>query len=503
MSSLFMVAVPEAKDNQEFSRIVKCLRGTKCSMFHIPALRVGTLDELMTLGDELPKVDMIGEATAKKIRRTFEELKVRMEREDLELTIDDQDPRDYVETFAWADQRYPSGRKLPELVSMIQSSMHTVDEAMKNLISEYTDSRNKVAALQRKNSGNLMSADINDVLTLDKTGGRALKDIFWESEFMKTVAIVVPTNARKSFEESYEALDSGAVALFKESKIDIGLLSQGADSAQFSLTTPADRTLMVELSYSAGRDFPSIAQLKLACAAQHNVPAEMLQISFDGDILDDDTPCCNDQIPAGAALGLDFSSPLPVRQVDTKMSPVVPGSAEFLSEDNEGYAMYSVSVLRGAKDSNLDSLKRICVEKRWSLREWTPPTYSADGSTDSLKAQLEKAEKANLRHSKSLLKWCPNWFNNVYVAWLHIKSIRVFVESVLRWGVPPNFSAALVEAKNGKDAKKITEALREQYRHLDAVGCGELAKDSSAAVTAMLAGDGEYHPYVFLNIDCF
>ena len=51
--------------------------------------------------------------------------------------------------------------------------------------------------------------------------------------------------------------------------------------------------------------------------------------------------------------------------------------------------------------------------------------------------------------------------------------------------MPPNFSAALIESKTPKEAKAIHDALNKQYRHLDADGVGELAKDSSAAVTAM------------------
>lgn len=283
-----LIAVPEGKSNQEFSSIRK-LTKFKCTMFHIPTLRVGTLDELMTLGDELPKLDLLGEHTVKKIRRTFEELQIRMDRQDLELTIDDLDPRDYVETFAWADQRYPSGRKLPELVNMIQNAIHTVDEAMKNLLAEYAETRNKVSTLQRKNSGNLLSANINDVVTLDKTGGRPLKDVFWESEFMKTVAIVIPYGSRAIFEQEYQNLDSGAVAIFKEVKSRKVLPSSGQSSADFTLVTPANRVLKVNLQYSSQ---PGISQLKMACAEQHNLQFEMLQISYEGEILDDDVEVC-------------------------------------------------------------------------------------------------------------------------------------------------------------------------------------------------------------------
>lgn len=35
-------------------------------------------------------------------------------------------------------------------------------------------------------------------------------------------------------------------------------------------------------------------------------------------------------------------------------------------------------------------------------------------------------------------------FGEVFSAWVHLKALRVFVESVLRYGLPPDFTAVSI-----------------------------------------------------------
>ena len=45
------------------------------------------------------------------------------------------------------------------------------------------------------------------------------------------------------------------------------------------------------------------------------------------------------------------------------------------------------------------------------------------------------------------------------MVWMHVKILRLFVESVLRYGLPVDFSAALVQPKKGQgDAVEPGEA---------------------------------------------
>ena len=52
------------------------------------------------------------------------------------------------------------------------------------------------------------------------------------------------------------------------------------------------------------------------------------------------------------------------------------------------------------------------------------------------------------------------------MAWIHIKALRAFVESVLRYGLPVTFQAMLLRPQR-KAGKRLQEELNKLYRHLD------------------------------------
>lgn len=45
----------------------------------------------------------------------------------------------------------------------------------------------------------------------------------------------------------------------------------------------------------------------------------------------------------------------------------------------------------------------------------------------------------------ALVRLCKANFGEVFAAWMHVKALRVFVESVLRYGLPPDFQPMVVK----------------------------------------------------------
>ena len=45
-------------------------------------------------------------------------------------------------------------------------------------------------------------------------------------------------------------------------------------------------------------------------------------------------------------------------------------------------------------------------------------------------------------------------FSEIFIAWTHLKALRTFVESVLRYALPTNFQCILVLVMNTKKTKK-------------------------------------------------
>merc|ERR1740138_201408 len=67
----------------------------------------------------------------------------------------------------------------------------------------------------------------------------------------------------------------------------------------------------------------------------------------------------------------------------------------------------------------------------------------------------------------ALVRWCTTMFGEAYIAWVHTKALRLFVESVLRYGLPVNFVPILLKPK-AKTYAKLRSTLSTTYAPLDA-----------------------------------
>ena len=79
-------------------------------------LRVGTLDALMALSDDLVKIDMFFENTTTKIARSLVDLSP----SDSQLTVNGANIEQFVTNFSWEEARYPTKNSLRELVRLLR-----------------------------------------------------------------------------------------------------------------------------------------------------------------------------------------------------------------------------------------------------------------------------------------------------------------------------------------------------------------------------------------------
>jgi len=196
--------------------------------------------------------------------------------------------------------------------------------------------------------------------------------------------------------------------------------------------------------------------------------------------------------------GLGKASPQ-VNRHSKRGSPVVPGSQVLVTADNES-CLNAVTILRsmyepgyfegedfvaGTKIDIEEGFNKACREKRYIVRDFTYDPSQA-GKNDMKLEQLQ-VEVDNMR--SGLTRWCKTHYGEAFVAWMHVKVIRVFVESVLRYGLPVDFTAVLYKVKPGKEIQ-ITKALDK--------GLG-----SSSAKDDDDADDGEeYHDFVLIKFEC-
>jgi len=170
---------------------------------------------------------------------------------------------------------------------------------------------------------------------------------------------------------------------------------------------------------------------------------------------------------------------------------ILPRSALLIEQDNE-YALYRVVTFRKVSED----FKNAAREKKFAVRDFKFDPNKG-GKLDKKKMD---AEKEKLR--KALIRWCKTNFSEAFIAWIHLKAIRVFVESVLRYGLPTNFQAMLLLPNKNKHSK-LRKSLAELYGHLSSksvFGVKAKEKEEDEPIAATLDSES-FYPYVSLEIN--
>ena len=383
--------------------------------FEVPSLTVGTLDTLMTLSDDLGKTDSLIEGIVRKIEGTAAELSGRSS---VDLSIGGVPSARYIQQFAWDSAKYPNRRPLKELVALISGGAVAIEEELKQLSNSYGE---KTAALQEAKSrkgGNLISVDLNDVLTADIM--RTVKVV--DSEYVKTKFISIPKSMEETFKENIGKIADDVVGY------------GGPDWSQ-------DPTKLGEpVAFGQNVD-------------RHKV----------------------------------------------RGSPVVPGSLQKVHADDDS-VLYTVTILKSQYEAGYyennefqsgttvdfeEEFVKACREKRYTVRDFVwDPDQSSKSST-----ALEKLSVEVDGMKSALTRWCKNHYGDAFVAWMHIKVIRVFVESVLRYGLPVDFTAVLYKVHPNKDSELVA-ALDKQ-----------LGNNSNDVKDDGENDEEEYHDFVLLKFD--
>ncbi|CAN6980803.1 unnamed protein product [Brassica rapa subsp. trilocularis] len=376
MTSRYWVVSLPVKDssstlwNRLQEQISKHSFDTPVYRFNIPNLRVGTLDSLLALGDDLLKSNSFVEGVSQKIRRQIEELERISGVESNALTVDGVPVDSYLTRFVWDEAKYPTMSPLKEVVENIQSQVAKIEDDLKVRVAEYNNVRRQLNAINRKQSGSLAVRDLSSLVKPE--------DIV-ASEHLETLLAVVPKYSQKDWLACYETLT-------------------------------------------------------------------------------------------------DF---------------VVPRSSKKLFEDNE-YALYTVTLFTRVADNFRTNAR----EKGFQVRDFE---HSVEAQ-ETRKQELEKLVQDQESLRSSLLQWCYTSYGEVFSSWMHFCAVRIFAESIMRYGLPPAFLACVLSpaVKSEKKVRSILERLCDSTNSL----YWKSEEDAGAGgAMAGLAGDSETHPYVSFTIN--
>ncbi|EWC44362.1 hypothetical protein DRE_01188 [Drechslerella stenobrocha 248] len=177
------------------------------------------------------------------------------------------------------------------------------------------------------------------------------------------------------------------------------------------------------------------------------------------------------------------------------MSPmVVPRSAFTISEDAE-FILFGVVVFK----KHAIELSHKARELRYVPRD---VTYSENAS-DQEQAETKSAEEQSEKLWGETLHLARTGYSELAGAWIHVKTLRMFVESVLRYGLPLDFVSGCWVGRS-KAISKVKDSLEGQYAHLGGNAYGKdkkgniMRKDDAnvAELAAGTIGGTEYTPFV-------
>ncbi|PWY96985.1 putative VMA5-H+-ATPase V1 domain 42 kd subunit, vacuolar [Testicularia cyperi] len=303
-----------------------------------PPLKTGTLDSLITLSEDLPKLDTQYTQVVAKIIDTLRALLNNDEQAlSQHVLVNEQSLDDYMLSWSWNTGKYRADRSLRETVDSLGKELTSIDNVMKQKLNNYNLAKGQLQQLQRKKTGNLSVRSLADVVH---------KEDFVDanSEYLETLLVAVPKNSIKEWQTRYERL-----------------------------------TAMV-----------------------------------------------------------------------------VPRSSNKIAQDDE-YALFNVTVFRKIRDEFVQK----CRENKFQVREFAWD----DSIVERQRQELDDAGDSEKELWSELLRLSRTSFSEAYQALAHLKVVRTYVESVLRYGLPADYFAVSIRP-NPKRSKALLATLNSHYAYL-------------------------------------
>ncbi|GMG31847.1 unnamed protein product [Ambrosiozyma monospora] len=176
---------------------------------------------------------------------------------------------------------------------------------------------------------------------------------------------------------------------------------------------------------------------------------------------------------------------------------VIPRSAKKIATDAE-FNLYTVSLFKKFQATFLNSAR----EQKWIPRDFE---YSEE-TINLLKNEYQNAIKEETNLKNDLIRLSKEAYSELVSSWVHVKILETFVESVLRYGLPPDFNCFAIKLLEPSDkvVKAAKDQLIEKFGYLGGNAFatdknGKVVKDNSLHEYAALVNT-EYEPFVLYEV---
>lgn len=133
-----------------------------------------------------------------------------------------------------------------------------------------------------------------------------------------------------------------------------------------------------------------------------------------------------------------------LREYETLSPMVVPRSATQLAEDDE-FALFGVTTF---KKHSAEFLQK-CREHKWTPRQYK----YVEGGKEEEQRELDRVAREEKKvWGEALWLARTSWSESVMI-WMHALTLRVFVETVLRYGLPLDYVSVLIKVRTKPEGK--------------------------------------------------
>ncbi|KAK0161069.1 hypothetical protein PV327_009586 [Microctonus hyperodae] len=377
MTEYWLISAPGDKTCQQTWETMNNLTSKQNSLssnykFHIPDLKVGTLDQLVGLSDDLGKLDAFVEQVTRKVAVYLGEV-LEDQRDKLHenLMANNSDLPTYITRFQWDMAKYPIKQSLRNIADIISKQVGQIDADLKTKSTTYNNLKGSLQNLEKKQTGSLLTRNLADLVKKEH--------FILDSEYLSTLLVIVPKSSFQEWHSIYEKL--------------------------------------------------------------------------------------------------------------TDM--IVPRSTQLITQDSE-YGLFTVTLFKKV----VEEFKLHAREKKFIVRDFIYNEEElAAGKNEITKLVTDKKKQFG-----PLVRWLKVNFSECFCAWIHVKALRVFVESVLRYGLPVNFQAILLHPHK-KSSKRLRDVLNQLYAHLDSSAGGHSGNQDSVDIPGLGFGQNDYFPYVYYKIN--
>lgn len=139
-----------------------------------------------------------------------------------------------------------------------------------------------------------------------------------------------------------------------------------------------------------------------------------------------------------------------LKSYETLSPMVVPRSAYEITKDDE-FVLFAVT-----------TFKKHSAEFQHKCREmkWTPRDYKyIEGGKEEERKEIEKVSKDERKVWGEALRLGRTGWSEAVMIWIHVLTLRVFVETVLRYGLPLDFVCGLIKVCSSNLIPKRVELI--------------------------------------------